>query len=249
MSTTQALANAVSTLDQATQIYQQQNTVINTAVTDMQDAVNGYLADASGQKPLIRLTPRQYGNLERDNLAGWVKNGFNISVSLYRTIYGGIALDERDAESQEILTAMGMRSPKHFFPNINVLRMTWSGKNSYGNYDPGSRAYTIYPGRTPVQQGYTAASYAKLVSGEIRGEWLGDGATAVNNQWGLCGVARRNVKPGRYTHSHPYAVSDSGEVLFIWPAVVSGYVPLDRDNPMWRWLPHYRSEHPNDVSI
>ena len=31
--------------------------------------------------------------------------------------------------------------------------------------------------------------------------------------------------------------------------VVSGYVPLDRDNPMWRWLPHYRSEHPNDVSI
>ena len=45
MSTTQALANAVSTLDQATQIYQQQNTNVNNAVDSMRQQVEELVAD------------------------------------------------------------------------------------------------------------------------------------------------------------------------------------------------------------
>lgn len=214
--------------------------------------VDNYLAGASGEVPLLRVSPDQYGNLDADvnNLQGWRKNGFNIDVSLHRQINSGTPWDERDAEEQEILTAMGMPGKQHFSPSIRVLRMTWSGKNSHGNYDADSNAYTIYPEQIPVQQSYTTACYAKLISGEILGHFLGDDIELrVNSEWGLCGGSHRGRGPGSYVHAHPYARSDSGEVLFIWPAVVQGYMRLDRNQPQWRWFPHQSATLATDVSV
>ena len=55
MSTTQALANAVSTLDQATQIYQNQNESITSSVNDMQSRADQKIQELNDVQPEKRI--------------------------------------------------------------------------------------------------------------------------------------------------------------------------------------------------
>lgn len=212
---------------------------IDNEVAQAKALIDSYIAGARGENGITRQSRNQYGNLSGDNLDYFAKNSaFDIRVSLYRTIVTGIEWADRDAEEQEILTAMGRKGVKHFTPAIRVLKMVWSG------YDANNHSgYTIFPSPTMSGSTYvTAGCYAKLLSGDIRGHWL----NGVNDQWGCCGYKYAPV-PGRYIHSHPYVYSTSGEVLFVWAGAVSGLVSLDRDNPKWGYFPSLYGESPFDT--
>lgn len=224
---------------------------IESRLQNKEQQVENWLIEADGHKPFVRATPDQFGELDASigNFKGWRKAPFNIELSLYREIITGIHWDERDAEEKEILNSMGLSGQRFFQPNIRVIRMTWTGKNSYGSHNENTTAQTIYPKTVILQDSYTLACYAKLVSGEISGNFLGSGDLAVNSDWGLCGVSAKNQKPGSYRNAHPNAKSDSGEVLIIWPALVHGYMNLDRENPRWRYYGHTSLIESTDTSI
>ncbi|SKA57806.1 hypothetical protein [Photobacterium toruni] len=191
------------------------------------------------ENAIFRQTKNQYCNLTGTNLDYFAKNAqYTIEVSLYRTIATGVVWSERDAEEKEIMTAMGMAGNQHFQPAIRVMKMVWSNYNSSAHSN-----YSIYPNPIANISGYiTVASYAKLISGSISNMWL-DGIT---DNWSLCGK-HYNGRPGAYLHAHPYVGSASGEVLFIWPGVVSGHVPLDKNAPKWGYWPSMYGESPYDA--
>ncbi|MEG3220714.1 hypothetical protein PD716_08730 [Vibrio gigantis] len=212
---------------------------IDNEVAQAKAKIDSYVAGARGEYGITRQSKNQYGNLTGDSLDFFAKNSaFDIRVSLYRTIVTGTDWAERDAEEQEILTAMGRAGAKHFKPNIQVLKMVWSGFDSENH----SR-YTMYP--NPVMTAstiVTAGSYAKLLSGDVRGAWL----NGVTREWGCCGQ-HYNPVAGNYVHAHPGPYSSSGEVLFLWPGAVSGYVSLDKENPKWGYFPSLYGDAPFDT--
>ncbi|MFA0222072.1 hypothetical protein AB4476_21895 [Vibrio splendidus] len=212
---------------------------IDNEVAQAKAKIDSYVAGARGEYGITRQSKNQFGNLTGDSLDFFAKNsGFDIRVSLYKTIVTGIPWAERDAEDQEILKAMGRSGIQHFQPSIRVMKLVWSGFDSKEN-----SSHSIYP--SPIISGstsVTAGSYAKILSGEIHGHWLG----SVTREWGCCGT-RYKCSPGRYVIAHPYVKTPSGEVLFIWPGVVSGYVSLDKDSPKWGYFPSLYGESPFDV--
>jgi hypothetical protein len=177
--------------------------------------------------------------LTGDNLDFFAKNSdFDIRVSLYRTIVSGIDWVDRDAEEQEILAAMGRSGVKHFIPEIRVMKMVWSGYDS----DHHSK-HSLYPSQViSSSTSVTAGSYAKILSGDIRGHWL----NGANNEWKCCGTYY-GALPGYYLNIHPYVYTSSGEVLFIWPGAVSGRVSLDSENPKWGYFPSLYGDAPFDT--
>ncbi|MEZ8781851.1 hypothetical protein [Vibrio splendidus] len=212
---------------------------IDNEVAQAKVKIDSYVANARGEYGITRQSKNQYGNLTGDMLDFFSKNpGFDIRVSLYRTIVTGTDWVDRDAEEQEILSAMGRSGAKHFKPNIRVMKMVWSGFDSENH----SR-YTIYP--NPVMTastGVTTGSYAKILSGDIRGSWLG----GVTRDWGCCGQYHTPA-PGKYVHAHPGPYSSSGEVLFLWAGAVSGYVSLDKEKPKWGYFPSLYGDAPFDT--
>lgn len=212
---------------------------IDKEVAQAKAKIDSYVAGARGEYGITRQSKNQYGNLSGDMLAYFRKNpSYDIRVSLYKTIVTGVEWAERDAEEQEILTAMGLKGVKNFRPSIRVMKMVWSGFDS----EKHSR-YTIYP--NPIMSTstkVTVGSYAKLLSGDIRGSWL----NKVDRDWGCCGTFS-GPAPGAYMHAHPAPYSASGEVLFIWPGGVSGYVSLDRKNPKWGYFPSLYGDSPHDT--
>ncbi|SKA52655.1 hypothetical protein [Photobacterium toruni] len=198
-----------------------------------------FITQSRLENAIFRQTKNQYCNLTGTDLDYFSKNSqYPIDISLYRTISTGIVWSERDAEEKEIMTAMGMSGQQHFQPPIRVMRMVWSNYNSSTHSN-----YSIFPSPIANISGYiTVASYAKLVSGSISGMWV-DGIT---DNWSLCGT-HFNGRPGAYLHAHPFVGSASGEILFIWPGVVSGHVPLDKNAPKWGYWPSMYGESPYDA--
>ncbi|OEF42236.1 hypothetical protein OAE_15305 [Vibrio cyclitrophicus 1F289] len=215
---------------------------IDKDIKESKAKVDGYLASARSENAIYRQSRNQSCVLTEGSLDFFNKNPlFDINVSLYRTIYSGIEWDDRDSEEQEILTSMGMKNYKHFKPRqIRVMKLEWEGFVS-GEHS----SYTMYP--SPVGNGsgtLTIGSYAKLMSGSIRGSWL----NGVDAEWGLCGHNSQG-KNGRYVHAHPVAASPAGEVLFIWPAIVSGYIAIDRAAPRWSFWPCIYEDSSYDVAV
>ncbi|ABU72952.1 hypothetical protein [Vibrio campbellii] len=212
---------------------------IDNEVAQAKAKIDSYVVGAREEYGITRQSKNQYGNLTGDCLDFFSKNShFDIRISLYRTIVTGIDWAERDAEEQEILTAMGCRGAKYFCPSIRVLKMVWSGYDSKLHH-----SHTIFP--SPIVSGSTCVTtgcYAKLLSGDIRGHWLKN----VNDEWGCCG---EHYKPraGIYIHSHPYVYSSSGEVLFLWAGTVSGLVSLERESPKWGYFPSLYGDSPFDT--
>lgn len=213
---------------------------IDQRVNQAESEFDTFMLSAREENAIYRQSRNQFGNLTGTALDYFARNGgFTIDVTLHRTINTGVSWADRDPEEQEILTAMGRAGAKHFQPAIRVMKMVWSGFDSAVH----SR-YTIYPSPIGSISTYvTTASYAKLMSGDIRDMWL----QGVNDQWGLCGKHFAPA-PGAYLHAHPAPYSASGEVLFIWPGITSGHVPLDRNNPKWGYYPSMYGENPFDAS-
>jgi hypothetical protein len=189
-----------------------------------------FIAHARLDYPFFRLTKNQFGSVSNGSLEHYIKNNtFSIAFSDYRTIYTGTLWADRDAEEKTILTAMGRQGVQHFQPNIKVVKMSWSGWNA-------SMSGHTFHHYAPFASSATCASYARLLSGEITPRIAGHGFQGITHEWGLCGT-HYGSGPGNYTHNHPYVSTPSGEVLFLWYAMVSGHVPLDRKNPKWGFYP------------
>ncbi|NOU53095.1 hypothetical protein HG263_21580 [Pseudoalteromonas sp. JBTF-M23] len=204
---------------------------LNTAVTSLND----YLARARAEHPFYRLTKNQLGTVTSNVLDGYSVNGaFPIQFELYRVVQSGIAWELRDDEEKEILTAMGRARAVHFSPDINVVKMTWSGWQSSVS------APTFYQ-KSDKSTTLTCASYARLVSGSLGS--AAAGFTGITNEWGLCGDVFSG-SPGSYFHDHPYIASESGEILFFWYATVAGLVPLERNRPRWGHFPYIYDNQP-----
>ncbi len=204
--------------------------------------VDGYLASARSENAIYRQSRNQSCLLTEGSLDFFNKNAqFDINVSLYRTINSGTEWDDRDSEEQEILTSMGMENYKHFQPSeIRVMRLEWSGFVSSEH-----SSHTMYP--NPIGNGsgtLTIGSYAKLIAGSIGGSWL----NGIDAEWGLCGHNSQG-KSGRYLHAHPRTKSPAGEALFIWPAIVSGYITIDRASPRWSFWPCIYEDSPYGATV
>ncbi|WP_347361810.1 hypothetical protein [Vibrio vulnificus] len=212
---------------------------IDERVETAEQEFNQFMVQARLENAIFRQSKNQYCNVTGTALDYFSRNPtFTTEVTLYRTIASGVPWADRDPEEQEILTAMGMAGKVHFNPAIRVMKLAWSGFQS-GVHN----SYSIYP--NPIGNGsgwVTIASYAKLLSGSISGWWL----NGVHSSWALCGMHYAGG-PGRYIHAHPYVGSASGEVLFIWPGIVSGYVPLDKNAPKWGYWPSMYGENPYDA--
>jgi hypothetical protein len=222
------LAKMTVSNSQLADVFIGQVAAVNQQVATKMAEVDSFLSTKQLDVPFYRTSKNQAGKIVGGMLEHFVNNAaFNIVFALHRTIVTGIDWNIRDAEEQEIMTAMGLNGQNHFFPNIDVVKMNWNGWNAGIN-----PAHTIYQFHM-LSNTTTCASYAKLNSGEISGYAF----QGVTNQWGLCG-ANFQMKPGGYLNPHPFVTTGSGEILFAWLATVSGRVPLDRENPKWGFYPY-----------
>ena len=239
MTIEQRLADAVQASNQLTEVVQNKINDINQQLKVAEERFNDFMLEARKERPFYRQSKNQFGNLVDKMLDGFDKSkAFSIDVSLYREIKTGIDWEQRDNEEKEILTCMGLKGHTFFQPKIRILRMVWSG---YDQEKHNSNCiWPIIPANRSVP--VTAGSYAKLISGDIRSTWL----NGVHHGWAVCGATYES-QPGLYFHAHPYVYSPAGEVLFFWPAVVTGYVPLDRDKPLWGYYPSMHGENPFDT--
>ncbi len=220
----QAADNLTTTVDNKIQ-------AIDTRVDTAEQQLDGFIANARFDYPFVRLTKNQASLTSLGFLDDYtVSSAFPITFTEYRQIIHGTPWAERDAEEQEILSAMGKAGMQYFHPNgsphIRVVKMTWSG------WSAGMNGLTFYQ-YVPFASNSTCACYAKLISGGIDSF----GFSGITNEWGLCGT-HFNIGPIGYTHTHPYVNTPSGEVLFTWYAFVSGHVPLDRAKPKWGFYPY-----------
>lgn len=236
---TQETAALIESVNQMTATVAGKMGQIDQKVAFAEQKFNSNIAQTRLENAIFRQSKNQYGNLTGTSLDYFSKNpGFPIDITLYRIIDNGVPWVDRDPEEQAIMTAMGLAGVQFFQPNIRVMKMVWSG------YQQGvHNSYTMYPNPIGNQSSYTTvASYAKLVSGSINGDWL----SGVSGSWALCGKNYPGA-PGKYLHAHPRVTSASGEVLFIWPAIVSGFVPLDKNAPKWGYWPSMYGENPFDA--
>lgn len=168
--------------------------------------------------PFYRLSTNQLGTLSGTGRVNW-SNNTGVRWYAYRTIVSGTPFSSRDAEEQQIMTAMGMQGMQHFQPNIVVNRLVWDSELSW----------VSFPAPIVSSGTVTFGSYCKSLSGAVlEGYW----ASGMTTDWGLCGSHAGPNAPGTYIHAHPSS-SGAGSALVIWPAVVAGNFPLDHANPMW----------------
>ncbi|MCF6777397.1 hypothetical protein L3V83_12570 [Thiotrichales bacterium 19X7-9] len=177
--------------------------------------------------PYWRLSRNQLGQVTDGNLNYFSKvNDCEVTFEVYRTIKTGIPWENRDQEEQEILTAMGKSGITYTQPEFNVVKMNWINKAT----DDAARTFlqqVIY--HTWVTHG----CYAKLINGVIRGSYF-DGITS---EWGICGSSIL-LKSSSYATPHPYAETDTGEVLFCMLGTIAGRFPISRSKPMWGFIPY-----------
>jgi hypothetical protein len=173
--------------------------------------------------PFYRLSTNQLGNLSGTGRVSW-SNNTGVRWYTYRTLVTGTPFASRDAEEQQIMTAMGMGGKQHFQPNVIVTRVEWDS----------ALQWVSFPTQIWAPGTVTYGSYCKSLTGAVlTGYW----ATGMNTEWGLCGSHGGPYSPGSYIHAHPGS-SGAGSALVIWPAVIAGNFPLDHANPMWGYWPY-----------
>lgn len=149
------------------------------------------------------------------------------TVTTYKTILNdGTVFTSRDAESQEILTAMGYAGTQYFENDIIIKKIVWTARDNYAL--PYYR-FTINPYKL-----FTTAAFVKLLSGTLYGNYT-HGAEL--NKWKLCGSTSFLGLSGYTSTIHPYDNNSTGtgggQLLIAMPGVVSGHVDLS--NPTnWR---------------
>ncbi len=168
--------------------------------------------------PFYRLSTNQLGTLSGTGRVSW-SNNTGVRWYAHRTIVTGTPFASRDAEEQEIMTAMGMAGKQHFQPNIVVNRLEWDSALSW----------VSFPSAIVSSGTVTFGSYCKSLTGPaLQGYW----ATGMSTDWGLCGSHGGPYSPGTYIHAHPSS-SGAGSALVVWPAAIAGNYPLDHANPLW----------------
>ncbi|MCF6808529.1 phage tail protein [Thiotrichales bacterium 19S9-12] len=179
--------------------------------------------------PYWRLSRNQKGTITNGMLDhfSYVHSDCDIHFEVYRKFKSGISWENRDEEEKEILTAMGKSGVKHSLPEFNIIRVRWTKKDA-------SSLGRLFFQFVNYHGWITSACYAKLVSGSIG---YGFALEGVTDQWGLCGNYIR-LTGTSYIHTHPYAESDTGEVLFCLLGTMAGYFPLNREKPMWGLFPY-----------
>ncbi len=191
--------------------------------------------------PYWRLSRNQLGTITNGRLDYFVINpNITISFEIYKTIHSDVPWENRDAEEQEILTAMGRYGQRYFYPPyFNIVRVRWSGVID-NNYTV--EKYWLFYWFINYHNFVTVGCYSKLINGGIS---INNGAyfEGITDKWGLCGVTY-SLEDTSYIHPHPYPSSESGEILFCMLANVAGRFPLDRANPRWGYLPYL--EHLED---
>ncbi|WP_028864309.1 hypothetical protein, partial [Psychromonas aquimarina] len=145
MSLEQAIGELVKSNDAMAQSMEKKAGEINNALSQQELKVADYLAGARLEAPFYRLTKNQYGNLADGLLEHYsINNAFPITFEVHRTITSGVNWALRDAEEQEILTAMGLGGGQSFIPSIPIIKMSWSG---YTGVFPGNHTfYQLVPG-------------------------------------------------------------------------------------------------------
>lgn len=160
-----------------------------------------------------------------DFSAGWSIPAW-CTVTTYKTILNdGTLFASRDAESQDILTAMGYKPAQYFEYDIVIKKIVWTARDGY-----------TLPHVRPIVNAYkplTTAAFVKLNSGAVDGFYC-NGAEL--GKWKLCGTTFCLGNDG-YTTIHPYNNNSTGtgggEILIAMAGVVDGHVDLT--NPTnWR---------------
>ncbi|WP_395947686.1 hypothetical protein [Caedibacter taeniospiralis] len=187
------------------------------------------------EQPFWRLSRNQLGTVTGGSMDHFIKNpNITISFEIYKTIHSDVPWENRDAEEQEILTAMGRHGQRYFAPSyFNIVRVRWSGAIPM---DISTGKYWLFYQFINYHNWVTIGCYAKLINGGIttNGGFPFEGIT---DQWGLCG-STASLEANSYTHSHAYPSSESGEILFCMLASVAGRFPLDKANPRWGYVPY-----------
>ena len=160
-----------------------------------------------------------------DFSAGWIVPGW-CTITTYKTILNdGSLFSSRDAESQDILNAMGYGGVQWFEYNIVIKKIVWTARDGY-----------ILPYVRPIVNAHkplTTAAFVKLNSGAVHGFYC-NGAEL--GKWKLCGSTFSLGNEG-YINIHPYDNNNTGtgggEILIAMAGVVEGHVDLT--NPTnWR---------------
>lgn len=166
-----------------------------------------------------------FGPGKVDFSAPWTIPGW-CTVTTYKTILNdGTLFDSRDAESKEILTAMGYYGARYFEADIVIKKIIWTARDGYAL--PYNRITNTF------KRLYTAGAFIKLLKGTGTGYYM-HGAEL--NKWKLCGMTTYDTKYG-YANTHGYdnnsTVSGGGELLIAMPGIVGGH--FDFTNPTnWR---------------
>ena len=134
MSTTQALADAVATLEDAAELYQNQNTTINEAVDSMQEQVSGYVSSARAEQGFLVINKNHHlldtvPAVGDNQLAvGMGLNGGGDFFSKFATtmirVSTGVEPSTRPPIARELLDAMGIgANTRHFSGSFNIFHI------------------------------------------------------------------------------------------------------------------------------
>ncbi|WP_440994778.1 hypothetical protein [Cysteiniphilum litorale] len=222
----------ISTLTRYTDELQ---TLFDQSKNRIQDELKSYYNSELNKNPFYRLSKNQMGNLKNSMLEHYdiCPMDVDLTFEIRRTIKTDVLWENRDEEEKQILTAMGRANQRYFQPSsFNIVSMKWRNASKSIARTGNDIHARIFHQFVNYHKWITVASYAKLISGKIVGFYF----EGVNENWSLCGV-NLDLSAHSYTHTHPYALTDTGEIWFALPAVVAGYFPLSKDNPQWGYFP------------
>lgn len=190
--------------------------------------------ELSAKFPYYRLGRNQLGSVSNGLLNYFyaITADCDVHFEVHRTVKSDIPWAERDEDEQALLTAMGKSGARYTLPQFNVVRVTWKRK-------PGISLGRLFVQQIIYHSWITSGCYAKLISGAISDK-NGGYFQGITHEWGLCGYSVM-LNSTSYTNPHPYAASDTGEVLFCLLGSIAGYLPIDRNNPRWGYFPYMQT--------
>ncbi|TNF65683.1 MAG: hypothetical protein EP298_11110 [Gammaproteobacteria bacterium] len=236
----------MATIDDVLKATTDLNTAVSTECQRIEDKLNelelyksqllaSYNAELAryqedGWPPHFRLSRNQIGTVTEGILDYFsIVADCDITFEVIRTIRTGIVWEDRDAEEQAILSAMGKEGITHTLPEFNIIKMTWTKKLPKEN----SR---LFLQSVNYHTYVTHGSYAKLVQGNLRGSYF----EGITNEWGLCGGTNL-LTNASYATPHPYAETETGEVHFCLLGTLAGRFPIIRSKPRWGYFPYLQS--------
>ena len=195
---------------------------VDQRVDQSQVQVDGFISNARKEFPFYRITKNQLLTGTTGSVPSHWSSGGGTSFTLVQSVNTGTLWENRTAEEQALLTAIGRSGVQHFLRNFNIWKMEWSTPTP---------SHTMYQ-QVNLSTITTVAAMVKLLSGSLSGHWA---QGAVLNEWKLTGshYGRTNLA---YTHCHPYRGSPTGSILFALPACVTGHVPIE--DGVWGEFPY-----------